>query len=136
MPKPCIACYDISNVQTRDIAPWTNQIQGNPRQIDKDLIDGIFFKTRKQTEQIINAGADVNARDEFGHTALMHACQLIDDDKVKLILKKGANANLEDPEGLIAMDYIFIPANKHSSLTIQQFSRMCKKLRKSSSKFK
>jgi Ankyrin repeats (many copies)/PQQ-like domain len=136
MPKPSIVCYEISQIETRNIAPLTNQIQVKPRPSDKELIDGVFFMNPDKAEQMIREGADVNAIDEFGHTALMHACERGDYKMFKVLIKNGANPKLEDPEGLNAFDYIYMPANKRAPMTVQQMAKMVKTLKKRSSRFK
>lgn len=58
-------------------------------------------------EQLLNAGADINSRDEYGRTALMvyahgqNECP----DFIEFFLKRGADVNLRSPEGKTALGY-------------------------------
>ena len=58
--------------------------------IDLDLINA---KTAEETKRLINAGADVNAKDWYGRTALMKACTA---EQTKLLIDAGADVNAKD----------------------------------------
>jgi ankyrin repeat protein len=61
--------------------------------------------------QLIEAGADIEARDARGHTALMRAAWLpamggdATTDVVKMLLAHGASTAAADPEGMTALHY-------------------------------
>ena len=52
---------------------------------------------------LIEIGADVNDADEYGNTALMHACRDGTLDMVKYLVDKGADLNTVDEEGWNAL---------------------------------
>ena len=57
-------------------------------------------------EDLLKAGADVNAVNNVGMTALMLLVQRADPDEIKLLLKAGADARKKDSEGRTALDYL------------------------------
>lgn len=66
----------------------------NNRLIDANNTDEI--------KELIEAGADINARDNKGKTALMYA---LTSEKTKLLLEAGADVNARDNEGKTALMY-------------------------------
>jgi hypothetical protein len=53
---------------------------------------------------LLKRGADVNAQDEYGETALMKACRRGHNDIIRELLKAGANRSIKDREGHVALD--------------------------------
>jgi len=53
---------------------------------------------------LIQAGADVHARDKDGRTALMWAARCGDADRVRLLIQAGADVNARDDFGHTALD--------------------------------
>src|SRR5262245_13053793 len=51
----------------------------------------------EETEALIEAGADVNARDGHGETAIFGAAAWGRSDVVRLLISKGAEVNLTEP---------------------------------------
>lgn len=60
---------------------------------------------------MIDAGADVNAADADGETALMAAAEKGHVSKVKVLLDHGANVNARDRRGKTALQYARPPKN-------------------------
>jgi len=60
-------------------------------------------------QELIEAGADVNASDEDGETALMAAAEKGHLSKVKLLIEKGANVGAKDKTGKTALQYARAP---------------------------
>lgn len=60
----------------------------------------------KLAEILIEAGIDVNCRDEKGVTALMYAAVIGDEALIKLLLKHGADKMLKDGQGRSASAYL------------------------------
>ncbi len=65
--------------------------------IDLELINA---KTAEETKRLIAAGADVNAKDWYGRTALMKAQTA---EQTKLLIDAGANVNAKDDYGYTAL---------------------------------
>jgi ankyrin repeat protein len=56
-------------------------------------------------ETLLNAGCDVNAADSKGRTPLMYAAIFERPGVINLLLKRGANINVKDHDGLSALDW-------------------------------
>jgi hypothetical protein len=61
-----------------------------------------FFDTRVE-RLLLGAGANLNARDDEGATALMHASGFGYEEAVRLLIEHGANLNLKDNKGRTAL---------------------------------
>ncbi len=59
--------------------------------------------TGAQVALLASAGADVNAADETGATALMQAAKVGNEDLVQALLKAGAKVNAVDKKGRTAV---------------------------------
>ena len=55
--------------------------------------------SKKTLQEIIDHGADMNAKDKRGRTALLHGCFLRHMDSVKVLLGAGADPSIADEEG-------------------------------------
>jgi ankyrin repeat protein len=63
----------------------------------------LMFARLGAVEVLIGAGADVNAVDKGGYTALMCAVILRQDDKVEKLLRAGADVNIKAKDGHTAL---------------------------------
>lgn len=52
---------------------------------------------------LLDAGADINAQDEVGRTALMEACVAFKKDVIRHLIERGADVNLCDNNGCTAL---------------------------------
>ena len=57
-------------------------------------------------EGLLHAGADVNAVNDVGMTALMLLVQRGEADEIAILLKAGADARKKDAAGRTALDYL------------------------------
>lgn len=74
--------------------------------INKKFLDGILDSevTYEALDELIANGADVNAKDGYGMTPLMHAVSTeFDSDTVRYLLEKGADVNEQDLKGNTAL---------------------------------
>ena len=60
---------------------------------------------------VLLSGADVNAGDLDGHTALMVACSIGNIPFIKLLLRHGANVNARSLTGHTALDFADVSLN-------------------------
>jgi len=74
------------------------------------------FSLSPLLEKLLTKGLDINSRDDRGNTALALATYLANRDnnleRVKLLLEKGANANLGDASNFTPLMYTATAANK------------------------
>jgi hypothetical protein len=67
---------------------------------DWGLIEAAKKGNTKGVAELLERGADANARDEHGRTALAWASQnFIDSDIVQILISKGADVNAKDNNG-------------------------------------
>ena len=71
---------------------------------DTTLMDAAKRGSYKAVEELLKSGADVNAKDEYGATALMYAAFYSGNtETVELLLKHGANVNAKDTDNGTAL---------------------------------
>jgi hypothetical protein len=58
-----------------------------------------------QVRQCLQNGADINARDSYGYTALIGASYFGNEAVVRLLLENGADPNAKDDNGRTALNY-------------------------------
>lgn len=63
------------------------------------LVNAAFYNNIDLLEQLINQGANINAKDYIGYTALHFACQEDHIESVKLLLLNNADVNIVDENG-------------------------------------
>jgi len=73
------------------------------RKIDENLIQACIEGKTEIIKVLIDSGADVDARDEEGHTGLMRACQCGHSEVADVLVHHGADVNLVGPEGCTAL---------------------------------
>lgn len=73
-------------------------------ELNKQLINKVKYRNNtKKLTKLLDAGADVNAENPIGETALMIAVQCGNTEAVKLLLDAGADPNIQDELGLTAL---------------------------------
>ena len=80
---------------------------------DHQLIEAAYQGDLDAAKKALDSGANVNAADEYGNTALMLAAEAspaTNDHVVKLLLEKGADADARDPSGLTAWQHTHLLA--------------------------
>ncbi|MCL2010843.1 MAG: ankyrin repeat domain-containing protein, partial [Synergistaceae bacterium] len=77
--------------------------------------------TATEVEAAVKGGANVNARDEYGETALMLAARSTrDPEVVSVLLRHGADASIRDDDGRSAFDYASVNARLRNTDAYRQ----------------
>ena len=82
--------------------------------LDDQLLVAAYQGDLEAARKELDSGANVNASDEYGNTALMLAAEAAPGSKnadlVKRLLEKGADADVRDPSGLTALEHTHLLA--------------------------
>jgi outer membrane protein assembly factor BamB len=93
-------------------APSRGPAAPEKKQLNDRLLAAVFGCDTEATKKALDAGAEVNGRDQYGQTALMLAAESLiaykKADVVKLLLERGADPSLKDPDGWTAADHFTI----------------------------
>jgi len=86
----------------------TENMHDNIREFPTPLISPSFFSFPKMISILLEAGADVNVKDESGRT-LLHAAakETSCPEVVMILLKFGADATIRDKNGMRPIDYAY-----------------------------
>ena len=84
------------------LSNYSNERRIGDKEGKNDKIDFDSIPSSNDFETIIEKGANVNARDEKGRTALMHAAELNDVEILEYLITAGADPALRDKKGIIA----------------------------------
>jgi ankyrin repeat protein len=71
----------------------------SPRELSKALFAAIRDGDHAQVQKLLAQGADVNARNDLGETALMEAAINADVPMMRLLIERGADVNAPRPQG-------------------------------------
>ena len=97
--------------ETKTIKLLLKDFKKRPDLYPKDFINLFLFDIATASceedggELILKAGANINAKDADGMTALMHAANFARDKVTKLLLKHGADVKIRDSSGKTALMY-------------------------------
>ena len=73
--------------------------QMTQEQLNKKLLDATYFGNIDVVKELLEKGADVNAKDKHGWTPLHAAATAGHTEIAKLLIDKGANVNATDDNG-------------------------------------
>ncbi|MCS6777395.1 MAG: ankyrin repeat domain-containing protein [Chloroherpetonaceae bacterium] len=71
-----------------------------PRPDDRTFLDAVLRGDTTAVQHMLNAGANIEARNDSGRTALALAALKSNETMVLLLLDRGANVNARDPAGM------------------------------------
>ena len=97
--------------ETKTIKLLLKDFKKRPDLYPKDFINLFLFDIATASceedggELILKAGANINAKDADGMTALIHAANFARDKVTKLLLKHGADVKIRDSSGKTALMY-------------------------------
>jgi hypothetical protein len=106
---PSVLAFDLASLpftQNSNIeVPVTNPVDPEKSKLNDQLLAAAHVNDVKAVRTLLDAGANVNAADAYGNTALMLAAEVRSKgDVVKLLLERGADADIRDPSGLTALE--------------------------------
>ena len=85
------------------------------------LFSAIESRNLDEIRCLINNGVDINTKDKYGETALIHATDNADKKIVRLLIELGADINSQDDEGWTALIHaIFIKSIEIAKLLIKK----------------
>lgn len=87
------------------VLPLQGELEERQRMLDQDLFLAIEQKNTDTALELLSYGADINARDENGHTPLMYAVAVNDVRLTRLLVRKGADLKLRSNTGRTALEY-------------------------------
>ncbi len=113
IPYPSVLCFELASLpvgqKPTSAAPAPAAVALEKRKLNDQLIDAAFHCDLQTVRSTLDAGADVNAVDEYGQTALMLAAESLKvykkKDIIAILLERGANPALKDPSGWTAADH-------------------------------
>lgn len=79
--------------------------------MNHDLILAVINCNLQKVELLVKSGANVNARDRYGQTALMWAVIKGEDSIIRFLIQKGANINARDGEGNSVLMWAVVTEN-------------------------
>lgn len=92
-----------------------NLLGGDLERMTPPIFDAISGASRVMAiNMLLDAGAQIDARNSFGSTPLITAASIAKLDVVELLLTRGANYQLKNNQGVGALDYI---ADYHGDMT-------------------
>ncbi len=116
IPYPSALSFDLATLpwaeRPEHPAPSPSAAVAAKAQLNDRLLAAAFACDPEATKAALDAGADVNGRDGYGRTALMLAAESLKvykkADIVKLLLERGADPSLRDPDGWTAADHFTV----------------------------
>ena len=79
------------------------EVNPGPQDVNSELIEAIRYGQAETVQGLLDAGADVNAKDSNGLNALAQAVFTGQVEVVKTLLESGADVNLKDSNGMTAL---------------------------------
>jgi hypothetical protein len=110
---PSVLAFDLATLPftqapNRQI-PATSPADPEKSKLDDRLLAAAYQNDVEAAKKSLDAGANVNAADAYGNTALMLAAEASagsgKDPVVRLLLARGADAKMRDPSGLTAFEH-------------------------------
>ena len=100
-PRQIAAPQESQTIAATDLSQ--TQAKSQLREIDADLIAAARTGSAELVQTLVGKGANVNAKDDMGRTALMWAANNGAADTVQFLLSNGATVDAKDHEGKTAL---------------------------------
>jgi outer membrane protein assembly factor BamB len=117
IPYPSILTYNISQLKYNTYKNTSSPSMKKPTTNEMMMIEAAFTGNYERVKSLLDEGVNVNAADEYGHTALMHAALMLNDKIVKLLLERGADVTQMDHGGYTAMHFFTFPSKPPGAKT-------------------
>ena len=115
VPYASVLAFDLASLrygQSTRSRPPAKPVGSEERRLNERLINAAFQGDLDTVKKALDAGADVNAVDEYGQTALMLAAESLGvynkKDIIELLLQRGADVSIKDPGGWTALEHFRI----------------------------
>ena len=113
IPCPSVLAFDLASLpagqKPENQKSAAKPVEGNKKVLNDQLREAAFQNDPQTVNQALGGGADVNAADEYGRTALMLAAESLASygkkDVIETLIQHGAEIAIKDPHGWIATDY-------------------------------
>jgi len=116
IPYPSVLAFDLAALpfgqESDNRRPAPGSAAAEKKQLNDQLIDAAFQCDLAAVKKMLDAGADVNAVNDYGQTALMLAVESLrtynKDDVIAMLVKRGADISIRDPYGWTAGDHFAV----------------------------
>jgi hypothetical protein len=85
-----------------------------------DVMTAVLYRDRETVTQLVGLGRWLDKRDSNGLTPLMVAASIGDSEMVRLLLQNGADAALQAPGGMTALDFALEGGNAAATQLLQR----------------
>lgn len=110
--SPSVLAFDLASLPfTRDsntLSPATIPVDPEKSKLNDQLLAAAHQNDIEAVRKSLDAGANVNATDAYGNTALMLGAEVSagfkKENVVKLLLERGADPDIRDPGGMTALE--------------------------------
>ena len=92
--------------------------------LDEELLEAAERGDAGMVRELLERGADMNAKDENGWTMLHHAAYANSLNAVRLLLERGADTSVKDDEGRTPLDIARERKHSEAARIIEEYSRM------------
>jgi outer membrane protein assembly factor BamB len=113
IPYPSLLSFDLTSLpfgpRSENGSSVPKAVDPEKTQLNAQLINAAFECDLETVEKTLKAGADVNAVDEYGQTALMLAVESLrvyaKENIIETLLQRRADPSMRDPNGWTAADH-------------------------------
>ncbi len=116
IPYPSVLAFDLASLRfgqdSKSRTSVPKPVIPEKKKLNDQLINAAFQSDIETVKKTLDAGADVNAVDEYGQTALMLAAESLrvydKKDIISILLERGADISVKDPNGWTAVEHFAI----------------------------
>ena len=109
IPYPSTLTYNVTQLKFNTSENTSSPVMKKPTTDERMMIQAALMGDYARVKASLDAGVNVNAADEYGHTALMHAALMMDYKIENLLLERGADVTKMDHGGYPAIYFRTFP---------------------------